>query len=320
MYQRIFLLATALFVSSLFSSTTDDAAKKLSLELQKEYGKKGKIFVAIGDIVLLPENYPSEFGDYLVGVLNDAMKNSSSFSLIEQDKVTEVFTKTKVLLNKKYDYTILDKLSRVVHGATQIAPQGYLYGQIKDMDTEIKVTLKLVDATSGTTLAIASQKYPSDATSDRLLGKQVRTSAVTLSDKKETDPPVAAAPAPKSSSQTLTFDNYKVEVKGLTRGSDRTITLNLLVTNEEEDTRRFVINAGKTSFYDDEGNQYPAEGASIGKIANGRVNDLWGELPSLVPVKSSVTFLKVSTKITKAKTIQLYLTDKEFIIRDVPIE
>ena len=42
------------------------------------------------------------------------------------------------------------------------------------MGDEIKITIKLVDAISGSSIALSSVKFPSDETTDKLLSKPIR--------------------------------------------------------------------------------------------------------------------------------------------------
>jgi hypothetical protein len=310
------LLALSVFVVSIFASSVDNAAVKIGSELEKAYGNKGKIYVAIADIIV-PTKPNAEFGSYLTTSLATVFKDSKLFMIVGQEGVDKEFKKAKILLNKPYDFNILNKISQAIHKTTNIAPQGYLYGQIKDMDKEIQITLKMVDAISGSTIALGTVKFPSDETTDMLLGKQVReiksgsVSAPIIENKQ----PETASVSPAK----FKVDGFTVELKSAILGSDRMLTLNLLVTNETEDLKRFVLNVGRTFAYDSEGNQYPGEGASIGSASNDRVNDFAANVPSMIPVKATVNFLKVSSKLTTLKAIQLFIFDKEFMLRDIPI-
>jgi len=303
----------------LLASSVDNAASKLAADLEKAYGKKGKIYLAVADIVV-PTNPDAQFGEYLTTSLTGSLKGSAAFMVVDQEGVSSSLKKMKMLFNKPYDYAILNKVSQAIHSATQVVPQGYLYGQIKDLGKEIQITLKAIDAISGSTIAMASVKFPSDEITDGLLGKPVREVKAAASQPTVLEKPVQEkAVVASSAAVKFKVDVFQVELKSATLQADRTLTLNFLVTNESEDQKRFVFNVGRTSIFDAEGNQYNGEGASIGSSSNERVNDFGANVPSQIPVKATVNFLKVSSKLKEIKAVQLYILDREFMLKNIPI-
>jgi hypothetical protein len=72
------------------------------------------------------------------------------------------------------DSASLHIVNKDIFDATQDTVGAYLYGQIKDMGSFIMISVKLVDAVSGTIVAHSAVKYSSDETTDNLLGKTVQ--------------------------------------------------------------------------------------------------------------------------------------------------
>jgi len=313
-------------VAPVCATSVDDATAKLAVDLQNQYKQKSVLKIGIADLVT-PGNAQSGFGDYLTESFGDAFNAAGSkFKVIEQQSVSAVFFKKKVQLNKPYDNGTLNAVTKGIFDVTQEAVSGYLYGQIKDMGDEIKITVKLIDAISGSEIALASVKFPSDETTDKLLNKPVRASKLPKTDtvvvvkehvvEKVIEKPVSAAQETEAvqSGAGFRIGSFSVSLKNCSY-SGTSLVVSCMVTNTDELTRELTLRSVR--MVDPDGIVYSCNKIVIGNDVGGVYTT--SRIIGNVPVQASITFDDVTPGLVKIKALQINAQGQEFVLRDIAI-
>jgi TolB-like protein len=326
-----FIMVTAAW-SPAFASSVDDASAKIVAEFQKSNTRSTAHDIAIGDFVTL--NFPAAtFGAYFVESLGEAMKGSTAFKVIDQERVSKVLKNRAFSFNSEYDYIVLDAISQDIYETARETPTVYCYGQIKEVGDDVKISGKLIDAITGATIATAAVTFPSDETTDRLLGKPIREHKAERRDtvvvvkervvekivekpvEKPIDQPKVVTDTPGPAAQGFNIEGFVVTLKKCSFSGNE-LVFAFSVTNENDLTKYFALERGRV--VDPNGNVIDCNRVSLGTTGSG--NYARTDLISNVAVNALVGFVGVSPKLTTVKALQITAQGHEFVLRDIVIE
>jgi hypothetical protein len=322
----IVLLLIAPALQTARANSVDDASGKIAASLQKQYAGPGSQDIAIGDFVTV--NIPrSTFGGYFTEALGEALKSKPSTTIIDQQKVDGVLRKREFSFNTEFDYKVLNDISYDIFQSAQETPTSYCFGQIKESGDDIKISVKMVDAITGATIAAASVTFPSDETTDRLLGRPIRVRKPLVPDtvvvvkervvEKYIEKPVEKPAAPQANAGWIGFriQGFVLSLKKCYfSGND--IVYEFAATNENDLTKTLAVD--RAQVVDQEGNIVRCHQMSVGSQRESTY--FRADLLSNVPVKVTFTFSGLSPKLTTMKALQITAQGQEFLLRDVPIE
>lgn len=339
----VVLIGIATAIRPAHANSVDDASIKIATALQKIYVSVAPQDIALGDFVTL--NIPTAtFGDYLTEALGEALKAQPSTTIIEQKKVDGVLKNRRVVFNTDFNYTLLHDISYDIFQATQETPTSFCYGQIKESGDDIKISVKLIDATTGATIAATAQTFPSDETTDRLLGKPIRVRKPVTPDtvvivkerivekyidrivekpiEQPAERPVVKpvempAEKPVTQAGTIGFkiDGFTVNLKKCSfSGTD--IVFEFVGTNTNDMTK--TLRMDHAQVVDVEGNVLRCHEMSVGSHREGTY--FRTDFLANVPVKVSLSFSGLSPKTTVVKALQVTAQGQEFVLRDIFVD
>jgi hypothetical protein len=305
------------------ANSVDDASARIAAELQKAYAAVGSQDVAIGDFVTV-NNSHSTFGVYLTDALGEALSAKPATKVIDQKRVNDVLAKREFSFNVSFDYQVLNDISYDIFQLAQETPTSYCFGAIKESGDDIKIMVKLIDAMTGKAIASSSVTFPSDETTDRLLGKPIRVrkplrpdTVVVVKERvveKLVDRPAAAAVTAQGG-QGFKIQGFVVTLKKCSfSGND--LVFSFVAVNENDLTKTLTMERGRV--VDHEGNMVNCRMMSVGSINEGTY--VRSDFMSNVPVKVTLTFSGLSPRLSVVKALQVTAQGQEFVLRDVPVE
>ncbi|HLP16982.1 MAG TPA: hypothetical protein VK470_12030 [Bacteroidota bacterium] len=323
--------------SHLFASGVEIASSKIVAELKKGYSKRTTQDIVLADFVTL--NVPqSTFGSYLTESLTEAFKSDASVTVIDQQKVDAILGRHNVAFNAGYDYTGLDALSQEIFASANNTPTAYCFGQIREFGDDIKITVKMIDAITGDPVASSSVTFPSDETTDRLLGKPVRVrkpakpdTVVVYKDRVIEKPAAASTIEPYTAKTIETYTAKSLDTRPSvqefkTQGfivtlkkcyfSGDALVFDFSVLNENDVTKAFELQ--QCQVIDPNGNAVNVDRLNIGTKNGGSF--VRADLVSNAPVKASMIFQGLSPRLTSIRALQLTAAGREFVLRDIVIE
>lgn len=311
-------------VLPMFANSVDDASAKLAAQLQKKYAGVGRQDVAMADFVTaaMPR---STFGEYLTEALTEALKTKPLTTVIDQQRVDEVLRNHNFTFNTSFDIAMLDKLAAEIFESANDTPTSFCFGQIKEAGEDIKITVKMVHAMTGAEIAAASITFPSDETTDRLLGKPIRQRKPAKPDtvvvvKERIVEKIVEKPAEKPAAAAIGPQGFKIQ--GFTVSlkkcffSGNELVFAFIATNENDITKTLTMDHGQV--VDTEGNVARCHQMSVGTVREGTYFNT--DFASNVPVKVALAFNGLSPKLTVVKALRVTAQGQEFVLRDIVIE
>ncbi len=320
----VLLAVCALMYQPASANSVDDASAKLAAQLQKAYARAGAQDIAVGDFMTV--NIPrSTFGAYLTEALTDALKSKPSTKIIDQQRVDDVLEKRGFSFNTPFDFGVLDEISQDIYRSAQDTPTSYCYGAIKESGDDIKISVRLIHAMTGAEIAAASVTFPSDETTDRLLGKPIRVrkpakpDTVVVVKERIVEKYVgkSADTQPPSTGGTAGFkiQGFVVTLKKCSFSGNE-LVFAFIATNENDITK--TLSMERAQVVDVEGNISRCHQMSVGSKREGTY--FRSDFASNVPVKVGLAFDGLSPKMTVVKALQVTVQGQEFVLRDVVIE
>jgi len=318
----VMLAMCALMYQPASANSVDDASAKLAAQLQKAYARAGAQDIAIADFVTV--NIPrSTFGEYLTEALTDALKSKPSTKILDQQRVDDVLEKRGFTFNAPFDYSVLDEISQDIFQAAQDTPTSYCFGAIKESGDDIKISVRLIHAMTGAEIASASVTFPSDETTDRLLGKPIRVrkpakpdTVVVVKERVIEKYVEKSADKPASAGSTgIKIQGFVVTLKKCFFSGNE-LVFAFIATNENDITR--TLSMERAQVVDMDGNISRCHQMSVGSKREGTY--FRSDLASGVPVKVSLAFDGLSPKMSVVKALQVTAQGQEFVLRDVVIE
>lgn len=158
-------------------ANNEDAIKesiaKIAKELEEKHPGRSKVKVAILQF-RTNDNKLTPFNSYIQDELSLNYKDSKRFEVIDQNAMNRVADEFGWNLDMSNEYRQYSDLSEQIFRKIGVVPEVFIYGQINDNIETITLTGYLVPNGLKSTNIYSTQKFPSSAVTDRLLGKPVR--------------------------------------------------------------------------------------------------------------------------------------------------
>lgn len=311
---------------------------KIAKELEEKHPGRSKVKVAILHF-RTNDNKITPFNAYIQDELNLNYQSSKCFEIIDQNAMNRVADEFGWNLDMSNEYRQYSDLSEQIFRKIGVVPEVFIYGQINDNNETITLTGYLVPNGLKSTNIYSTQKFPSSAVTDKLLGKPVRKpkpepkpevvvvekeviveKEVPVYVEKEVEVPVYIEkpkkhPRDNQSSFVGTIGDMEFELTEAKVIGDK-VEVELTVVNNKMDDRIEYIDS---RFIDPDGNEF--ESRSYNNTFRKR------DLIEAVPIRGTITFKGNNIQRTNKMVvieINVYGTDSRNLLgtlrfRNVPV-
>ena len=268
-YSKLMLFITFLIAFATISAqgVTDKPMTDLSKQIIKEMGVFDISKVAVVDFCDLDGNV-NECGKFLAEELTTKLYSSKKKRVVERTKLNKIIEERDLNVAGIIEPPMARELGKLL-GADAI-----ISGNITDLDESIRVNARIINTLTGEVFAVAATDILKDASIIKLLAKKVTkekepdTAPVKLPEvAEEKTPVVQEKPEPVAEPEVVrVMESDDVRYKIIDcKVSNRTVELNMQMTNLTNDAMRVGIYANYSEVYDNLGNKYNVSNVQIGK-------------------------------------------------------
>ncbi len=289
MRSTILFISTYLLLGSMviqaqtgLEQRVSDLGQKISTGLTENQ----KRTIAVVEFADLRGNI-TDFGRFIAEELITRLHETRKFKVIERQLLNRVIAEQKLSLTGMVDPTSAQKLGKLL-GVDAIAS-----GTITDMGTSLRVNARLIDASTAEIFAVAAVEIIKDAAVKELMGSG--ESAGSSGTTNPTNDAQARA-LQKLDANFFTFELKRCLLSGTT------VMCELTITNKGDD--RQVGFGGRSTLFDDQGNEYTAEHV---RLASKEGRETYAVLVSGITVNLRLTFQEVSPHTRQITLLNVYV-------------
>ncbi len=312
----ILIVGGSLLFSALTASAQDlrTGVEQLADRIAKAAPEGKQLRVAVADFPDL-QGVTSDLGRYIASRLTTRLaQNREKFFVVERQRLNQVLAELKFSMSDLVDPAKAKQLGKMV------GVEAIVVGTVSDLGNQVDIDARMIEIETNRLLLGATVTISKDPTVTALL-ERGRVAVVTAPSPPEQPPQVAVAPAPQPKAlRRFEQAGFVIEFKGC-KLSGGTVTCDLTVTNMTEDLREFKLWAHyydpPSLLYDDLGNEYLAQGVTLGPKSGNRVSHTFA--PKVV-LPASVKFGGVSPQATEARVLKIGLTGGVLDLRNIPLQ
>ena len=312
----MFLMFVALFSIVSAQGVVDKPITDLSKQVIEEMGMYDIAKVAVVDFCDLDGNV-NEFGKFIAEELTTKLYSSKKKRVVERNKLNNIIKEKELNVAGIIEPPMARELGKL------LGVDAIVSGNFTDLDESVRINARLINSLTGEVFAVAATDMLKDASIIKLLATKVP-------EKIKPEPQPVKLPEVIEDKTPVVKDEPKVvedaEVERVMESDDvrykiidckvsnRTVELNLQVTNLTVDVMRLGISASYSEVYDNLGNKYNVSAVSISKDkSNYRVTSNF--LPD-IPVNVNM-YIDNFAPDAESFTISIKPDKKPVVFRDI---
>jgi len=308
--RRIILLAMIFCLTTVYSASAYEAEiKKMSATMAEKIAATEKNKIAVVDFTDLQGDV-TELGRFVAEEFSVALAGAGKgFKVVDRTHLKSIIKENKLSATGLIDPETARKLGKIA------GVDALITGTLTPLGDSVRITVKILDSSTAEVIDATSGNLPKTEAVNVLFATSLTAGAPPSDKNKKEQHPTKENPAKPL--QTTKTGGFAFQLMGC-KLLNKNITCSFVITNLGKDRKLFMNGGQYSTLFDYEGNEYEA-----GKV---QVADLQKDgdwvikrLVSEIPVKSSISFVGISSKIKRISMLEIDCSGFKVKFHDIPL-